>query len=145
MISKLPFEHEDQAISEILVPGILFSFMAFGFVWYEFYDSRWILVEVLLFVLFAFCVFNIAWQILVQVLLLKVSRQELILCYSLTEDPEEREKIKRKLADLCVSVDWNLGLEICISLSLFLLKWLFLYKIKKSPIFFDFFCIPGYN
>ncbi len=119
LISKLPYGNEDEIISAIIVPGMLFSFMAIGFMWYEFHDSRWILVEVLLFVLFVLCIFAIAWWTLAQVELLKVSRQELMLCYKLTKNSEEREKIKRKLADLCVSVDWNLGSEVCGSLSFF--------------------------
>ena len=105
LISKLPYGNEDEIISAIIVPGMLFSLMAIGFMWYEFHDSRWILVEVLLFVLSVLCIFAIAWWTLAQVELLKVSRQELMLCYKLTKNSEEREKIKRKLADLCVSVD----------------------------------------
>jgi hypothetical protein len=103
LVSRLPFGEEDETISSIVVPAGLFFLMGIGFLWYE-VSGSWDLGAGLLAIALVCIAFMFFRWLLAQVDLLKFSRQELIVCYELTEEPEEKEKIKEKLKKLYVFV-----------------------------------------
>ena len=107
LISKLPYKGEDEAISAIVVPVTLFSFMGIGLTFHEFYNSKWIVIEILITVILILAVLTLARWTLAQVELLKACREELMLRYKIVENPEEKEEIKEKLRKLCVFVKWK--------------------------------------
>ena len=97
IVSKLPYKGEDEVISSILVPFVLFSFMGIGLAWHELYNPEWLFIEVLITTVLVGAVLASAWWVLAQVDLLIRCRRELMLCYKLTKNSEEKEKIKKKL------------------------------------------------
>lgn len=104
MIRKFPFESEDETISSLLVPGILFSFMGIGLAWYEFHNPEWTFLEVLSAIILVLIVLSIARWLLLQVDLLKETRQKLMESYRLADNHEEKKEIQKELEKLYVSV-----------------------------------------
>ena len=105
IVSKLPFGSEDEVISSVLVPMVLFSLMGIGVLWHEFYDPDLVFVEVLLTIVLIAAIVGFLWRVIAQVDLLKNSREELMHRYKTTKDKQEKEKIKNKLHQLCVTVE----------------------------------------
>ena len=104
LISTLPFREEEEMLSGLIVPFILFSLMGVGTMWYEFYESLLPFLGVVITILIFVLSFTIMWWLVVQIDVLRILRLRLVTHYKLIEDEEERLKIKERLSDLCVKV-----------------------------------------
>ena len=103
LVSNLPFGSEDGRISWIAMSiGLLFLVGIGALLRYKMFGP-WLLKAVLFAAALVMVFMFILWLI-AQVDLLKVSRQELMLCYKLTEEPEEKENVRKKLEKLYVFI-----------------------------------------
>ena len=71
--------------------------MGIGLAWHELYNTEWLFIEVLITTVLVGAILASSLWVLAQVDLLISCRQELMLCYKLTKNSEEKEKIKKKL------------------------------------------------
>ena len=102
LISRLPFNEEDEAIGSGIVPGVLFPFMGICLLLYKFYNPKTFWIELIISILIMVVILLISRWILYQVELLKVSREELMLIYKREKDPKKKEELRLRLENLCV-------------------------------------------
>ena len=104
LMSKLPLGEEEEEMSSMIVPMILFPLIAIGILWYKFHNPLWAAIEITASIAIMAFVFVVAWWIIVQVDVLVALRKRYSMLYVNIQDPEEKLKIKDKLAELCVIV-----------------------------------------
>ena len=104
IVSKLPFNDEDEIISSFVVPGNIFFLMGIGFLWYKFHTPGWMFIEILVVITLVAIMFLFTWWLLVHVDVLKLCRQELMIRFEFTKDLKEKEEIRKELEKLYVFV-----------------------------------------
>ena len=102
LIYLLPCEEEDEVFNAFMLPIVFFFLVGIGVLWNDVINSIWIVMKILIIATLLITIFVFMCWLLEQVEILKISRKELILRYGLTEDTEEKEKIKEKLEKLHV-------------------------------------------
>ena len=100
---RLPIGQEDEAISAVVVPIFMFLIMGISNSWFNWFNSKWVILWILGSILIIGVTLCIMSWIINQTVLLQKSREELIVSYKLESDPERKESIVIKLKELYVS------------------------------------------
>ena len=104
LVSRLPLGEEEEEMSSMVVPMLLFPAIAIGILWYNFHNPSWIILEIVATIAIMAFIFITAWWISVQVEILITLRKRYKSLYNIVQTPEEKLEIKNKLAELYVSV-----------------------------------------
>jgi hypothetical protein len=103
LMSSFPFKEEEETLSGLIVPFVLFSFMGLGVMWHEVEFSSAFLGTIITILIFV-SIIAIIWWLMIQIDVLRVLRLRLNQHYKITEDEDDRLKTKKRLLDLCVKV-----------------------------------------
>ena len=104
LMSSFPFKEEEETLSGLIVPFVLFSFMGLGVMWHELYESLIPFLGVVITISIFVLLFFILWWVIVQIDVLRVLRLRLDQHYKITKDEDDKLKTKKRLLDLCVKV-----------------------------------------
>ena len=105
IIAKIPYGEEDQTISAIIVPVVLFSLMGIGVLWHELDNSLWIMIKIMVTLILIGIIVAVVWWIMVQIDVLRILRNRAKLHYQFANDDNEKLKIKKELSDLYMNVN----------------------------------------
>ena len=106
VISRIPYEKEDETIGSIIAPMVLFPLMGIVISWYDLYNPKWVLVEIIVAILLISATIILAWWMLERGDMLKADRRNLMFDYDFTKNSEKKEQIKVELKKLLSNVDY---------------------------------------
>jgi hypothetical protein len=104
LIFILPFDNEEEILSGIIVPFVLFSFMGMIAMCFGACKSWGFLMSLAICIISSTLIFLITEWLIVQIDIIRILRLRLKIHYTNTQNEEERIETKKRLLDLFVKV-----------------------------------------
>ena len=103
VLKRFPMGKEQEELAAMAVPMFFLMIVVIVMLWYNFFQGDWLLwtLGTLVALILSIVVY---YEFAIQISLLEKAREKVNSDYVSSNDEREKEELKKKLTDLCVSV-----------------------------------------